>query len=211
MSNLVTPAANFGDQRQTFDGLDVILNARFPRGQLSGGVSLGRTVTDNCFVVDSPQQQRPGFCRVVLAPAGQTQIKLNGVYPLPWNTNLSAVLQNLSGVPILANYNATNAEIAPSLGRNLGACGGRTPCTAVATVALIEPNTMREDRLTQVDLRFSKLITFGQRQLRGMFDAYNVFTASTVLTRNDTYGPTWGRPTGILGARLLKVGVQLDF
>jgi hypothetical protein len=211
VDNLVTAAANFGSQQQVFDGVDATVNARFRRGQLSGGVSTGRTITDNCYSVDSPQQQRPGYCHVVLPFAGQTQVKFSGVVPLPWNANISGVFQNLPGVAIMANYTATNAEIAPSLGRNLGACGTRPTCTAVATAAIIEPNTMRENRLTQVDVRFTKTFVFGRMRLQGMFDAYNVFNANTILGRNDAYGPTWGRPTAILGARLFKFGAQFDF
>ena len=36
----------------------------------------------------------------------------------------------------MAAYTASNAEIAPSLGRNLAACAGRVPCTATAIVPL---------------------------------------------------------------------------
>ena len=43
---------------------------------LQGGVSFGRTVSDNCFVVDSPQQKRPGFCRVELPWSTTAQLKL---------------------------------------------------------------------------------------------------------------------------------------
>jgi hypothetical protein len=32
-----------------------------------------------------------------------------------------------------------------------------------------------------------------------------------VLTINPTYGPSWGRPLAVLGARLLKFGAQIDF
>ena len=51
-NNLVTFAQNFGKQTEAFDGLDLSLQARFGKGGLvQGGVSTGRTVTDNCDVV----------------------------------------------------------------------------------------------------------------------------------------------------------------
>src|SRR5207302_9254920 len=96
-------------------------------------------------------------------------------------------LQNLKGIPVAASYIPTNAQIAPSLGRNLAACGTRVPCTATASnpvfvgaaivsgVQLIEPNKTFEDRLTQVDLRFSKIVRIGRTRLQGMFDIYNLF------------------------------------
>ena len=39
------------------------------------------------------------------------------------------------------SYLATNAEISPSLGRNLGSCGGRVPCTGTATFDLFPNRT----------------------------------------------------------------------
>ena len=85
------------------------------------------------------------------------------------------------------------------------------PCTATATVSLIPPNTMFEDRYTQVDLRVSKTLRFGRARFQGMFDAYNVFNVSSIITRNDTYGPLWGRPTQMQLGRLFKIGTQLDW
>ena len=73
----------------------------------------GRTVTDNCLVIDSPPQLLN--CRVVAPFKAQTQIKTFATYPLPGAFAVSATYQNLSGAPYEANYNATNAEIAPSL------------------------------------------------------------------------------------------------
>ena len=55
VSNVVTQASNFGTQTEVFNGVDVTLSARFAQGgQVSGGVSTGRTVTDNCYVNSDP-------------------------------------------------------------------------------------------------------------------------------------------------------------
>jgi hypothetical protein len=76
---------------------------------------------------------------------------------------------------------------------------------------ILEPNTMFEKRLTQVDLRVTKVVRLRDVRLQGMFDVYNAFNANTVLALNNTYGSTWLRPTAILAGRLFKFGVQLDF
>src|SRR5262249_22819829 len=90
VTNLVTQASHFGDQTEVYNGFDVGINARFGRGgQLAGGVSSGQTVTDSCFVVNSPQDARPGFCHATYPFKGQTQIKVSGTYPLPWNLQAS--------------------------------------------------------------------------------------------------------------------------
>jgi hypothetical protein len=209
--NLVAQASRYGRRTEVYNGMDVVFNARFGRGgMIAGGVNSGQTVFDNCAVVDSPQLQ---FCRNTLPFAGHTQFKLSGAYPLPWwGLQASGVFQNLPGLPVGATRAFSNAEIAPSLGRNLSSCPTATgPCTATASVVLIEPNTQFEDRLTQVDARLTKTIQLRRVRVQGMFDVYNLFNASSVLTQNNTFGSTWRRPTQVLAARLFKVGVQLEF
>jgi hypothetical protein len=60
-------------------------------------------------------------------------------------------------------------------------------------------------------LRLTKIVRLGRARVQGMFDAYNVLNAGTVLSSVGTYGPAWQRPAAILGARLFKFGAQLDF
>jgi hypothetical protein len=214
--NVVTQASNFGDAKRIYNGFDINLNARIPTGILvAGGMSAGNTVTDNCFVVNSPQELR--HCRIAIPWEGQQQFKASVIYPLPfWNLRTSAVYQNLSGVPILAtNYVVTNAQVAPSLGRNLAVCGTAATCNGTVTLSnLIEPNADYEGRLQQLDVRMSKLFRLAGSTLTGNFDIYNVLNANPILNRNNTYTPTgtsWGRPTDVLAGRLFKFGVQLSF
>jgi hypothetical protein len=203
-NDLVVKSERFGQQTEVFNGFDVTLNARRSQGMLSGGLSTGNTVTDACFTVDSPQAMR--FCRNSVPWSAGTQLKLFGVYNLPWEMQASGTYQNIPGIPIQANYTATNAEIKPSLGRDLSA----GPAANVS-VALIEPNTMFEDRINQFDARLTKNIRLSGRRIEVMLDVYNVFNASPVLSINNTYGQAWLRPNQILDGRLFKFGVQLDF
>ncbi len=215
VNNLVTRSQNFGDRREIFDGLDLVLNSRFGQGGLaSGGVGLGHTVVDNCIIVDSPDQR---YCETTNPWAGQVQIKFNGVYPLPvWGVQLAGTFQNLPGVPRVANYPVSNAVVAPSLGRNLSSCASATgACTATVTLSnVIEPFTQRERRLTQVDLRFMKSVSIGRTRLRGQFDIANLFNANNVLAVSAAYGGSasiWPRATQVLAGRIFKFGGQLDF
>ncbi|MBM3779195.1 MAG: TonB-dependent receptor [Acidimicrobiia bacterium] len=204
-NNLIARQANYGDRSEVFNGVDVAVHARFGDGGfLRGGVSTGQTVIDNCTVIDSPQQSR--FCKTTLPWSAQAQIKASAIYPLRWGVQLSTTYQNLAGIPLQANYVARNPEIAPSLGRNLAAGAAGT-----ATVTLLEPNTMFEERLNQVDVRFTKIFRLGRTRLKGSFDIYNMLNASTVLGVNAAFGPQWLRPTRILDARLFKFGGQIDF
>jgi carboxypeptidase family protein len=214
VENMVTQASHYGEQTQVYNGVDATMNMRFGAGGLiSGGLSVGRTVTNNCFVVDSPQQAREGFCDNTPPWAQGTQVKFMAVYPLPFEIQTSAIYQNSAGIPITATYTATNAQIAPSLGRNLGSCRGAATCNGNLSIELIPNNTMFEPRLQQVDLRFSRLFRLGgNSRLRAGLDIYNVLNASNVLSINTTYGTTgWLDVRQILGGRLMRVGAQFDF
>jgi len=214
VDNLVRQASEFGKQLQVYNGFDVGINARFGRGGLlAGGVNTGRTMTDSCFAVDSPQQaSQSQFCRVSPSWASQSQVKLSGSYPLPWDASVSAVFQNVPGFPLLGTRTFTKTEIAPSLGRNLGACETATgACTATASVSMLEPNTRFESRFTNFDLRFGKNVRVGGIRVKGTLDIYNLFNASTILLVNNNYGPTWLLPSEVVPARFFKLGVQLDF
>ena len=208
--SLVTLSSKYGTQTDVYNGVDVTMNLRFgDGGLLTGGLGTGRTVTDNCGVLmDSPQAR---FCRVTLPFGGQTQVKISGAYPLLWDIQASATYQDLPGIPISASYVAANAESRPFLGRNLGACGAAATCTATTTIELIEPNTLRESRIRQVDIRISKAVRVGRYRVQGNFDTYNALNASPILSINNRYGTSWRQPTEILAARTIKLGATFSF
>src|SRR5262249_4413657 len=106
-----------GDQTEIYNGFDLTGRLHLPSGgQLTGGLNTGRTETDRCFVVDSPQELR--FCHV--KSPFQPNVKLVGTYPLPWfGLQTSGVFQLIPGPAITASYTATNAQVSPFLGRNL--------------------------------------------------------------------------------------------
>jgi hypothetical protein len=210
-SSLVSQSSNFGEQTQLNEFIGLSVTTRFASGaRLGGGLDTGRSVTDNCFAVDSPQQLLN--CHVVQPFAGQTQLKLNGSYPLPAGVVVSGVYQNVSGPQITAAYAASNTEIAPTLGRNLAACGTRTPCTATATVPLIVPGTMREPRITRLDLRITKMIDLPSRmRLQGNLDIYNALNSSSILTIGTAYGSRWRQPTAIVDPRIFQLSAQVTF
>jgi hypothetical protein len=238
VSNVRTQSTHYGDISEVFDGVDVAVNGRFGEGaSVQGGLSVGRTVTDFCLTVDSPgagvgapgglmagtpegaslalaaRDTRPGFCRVARPWGSSTQVKLLAVYPLPWGLQASAIYQNVPGSPIRASYVASNAEIAPSLGRNLAACPTATgACNQNVTFDLIPVNSLYGERIKQVDLRFSRFFSLGGgTRLQGNFDIYNVLNENTILNENTRYGATWRNAIAIMGGRLIKVGAQLTF
>ena len=196
-----------------YDGVDVTFNGRLPDGTLlGGGLSTGRVLRDNCEVVSElgvgafgGQAGPTQFgCRSV--PPWLAELKVHWVYGLPWDVSFSGNFQSIPGPQITASYTASNAQIAPSLGRDLAAGSrGRT------TVHLIEPGTMYEERFHQLDMRLAKRFSVGAVRVQGMFDVYNAFNSSAILGVNTRYGPAWLRPTSVLTGRLIKFGMQMDF
>jgi hypothetical protein len=221
--NLVTAADSVGEQEERYDGVDASVTARVGKGVLTGGVSLGKQTTDNCYTKDRPdvvaqgqnatQPRTDAFCHVSPPWSAGTQVKASGYYPLPfWGLEPSFTFQNLPGAAISANRATPNAEIAPSLGRNLAACPVATgACTSTATIAFIAPQTVFLDRVSTLNLGLATTVRVGRWRMKPSIDIYNVFNNSTVLNVNGTYGAAWLRPTSIIGGRLVKFSGQVDF
>jgi len=236
VDNVITQASRYGKETDVFNGVDITLNMRLRQGaQFQGSLSTGKTVTDTCDFNNLPQVQPltvrgvaaqaptnlvyprvPGFCHISQPWTGNTGFGFNVVYPLPWDIQTSALYQNKPGYPISATYVASNAEIRSSLGRNLAACPSQTAatCNQNVTVELMAPGTVFGDRITQLDLRFSRFFPLGKTRLQGNFDIYNISNSNTVLneqTRYQTANNLWRNAVQIMGGRLLKFSAQLTF
>jgi hypothetical protein len=204
VSNLVTLREPFGEFGSRNDFFNVAIDARLPHGiRLGGGADTGRSLADNCFVVDSPQELLN--CHVVTPFSAQTQLKGHGVFTLPKGFVASFAYQNLSGPSINANWQARNADIFPSLGRNLSGNA------STATVPLVPPATLYEDRVVRLDLRLGKAVQVRKLRMQVNVDAYNALNANSVRAVNSTFGAAWQRPQQILDPRLIQVGGQISF
>ena len=107
---------------------------------------------------------------------------------------------------------ATNAEIRPSLGRDLAA-----GANATATLELLKPFTLLGGHTKQFDLRIGKQVSSSAgTRVRLSLDIYNVFNSNdwqTIITRlsSNAAANRWQRPTLILQARYFQLGTQIDF
>jgi hypothetical protein len=216
--NVVRSQKSFGTRTRTSDFIGATLSTRLgSRLSFTGNIDTGRVVEDDCFVVDSPQQLLN--CRLVSPFKAETLVKVNGSYEFPGDLTASAVFQNLPGISYSAEYRATNAEVVPSLGRNLAACGTRPVCTATVVVPLVPIGTLYEPRRTQLDMRLSKRFSFTAR-LRVQVDVsvFNVFNSSAVYRSNFNYGPQWRQPlatstvgSGVVDGRLVQFGGRVSW
>jgi hypothetical protein len=206
VNNLVTFSSKYGKQTERYQGVDVAFQLLLHHIDIGGGMNVGNSngttsSQSDCFVVDSPQQLYQ--CNQPFPY--QYQWKFHGTYDLPWRLQLGATFQSLPGIPVTATWAAPNALIAPSLGRNLSS--GST-----ASVQLIQPNTVFEDRINQTDLRLTKSVRIWDRiNLQGIMDLANLFNSSAIESENLTYGSKWLTPTQILDPRLVKFGGRIEW
>ena len=204
-NNLIVKASDFGKQRRVNNFVNASFTTRFNSGAMvGGGFDTGTSLSERCFVVDSPGELVN--CKTTPPWSAQTQLKLHGSYPVPGGVVVSGVYQNMSGPEITASYSATAQEIQPSLGRALSG-GART-----ATVPLVVPGTMFEGRISRFDLRLTKRVSISKRmRVEGYMDIYNVMNSDNILQTTNAYGPRWLLPNQIVEGRLFQFGAQLTF
>jgi hypothetical protein len=219
VNNIVTRASNFGKATEYYNGADVNLVARIAHGiNLAGGWNVGNSIStltmfpgattskaNQCFVNNSPQD----LYNCETGNPYQHRFRVNGSVPLPWGLQAAAVYQNLPGPNYDANYTVTSAQIAGwNLGRPLS--GG----VSTVTINLVQPlSQFLDERINQIDLRFSKIMHIQHGKIQVNFDVYNMTNNSSVLWVNSTYLPAsnWQSPTSTMDARLVKFGLQYDF
>ena len=223
VQNLVELASHYGNQSEVYNGVDLTVNARLKGLFVSGGMNTGRTETNVCDIVTRYPQvigtvsgtnytfpRDSAFCDNVFSWAAQTQVKFGAIYNLPFDMQTSATVQHYPGVTQNATVVATNTQIAPSLGRNLAAGSNAT-----ATINIVPPNTLFEERYTQFDLRFAKGVRLARFRLMGIVDLFNAFNARPVLAVNTRYSGTngggWLTPQSTLVGRLIKFSTQVNF
>ena len=220
-NSVTTFASKFGKQTNVHNGVDVTIDARLARGgTVTGGFTVGRTVTDNCEVLRavpeaattaSPNQT----CHVSPALSAGTQARVSAVYPLVWSVRVSGNYQNVPAVPTTASWSAPNVEIAPGLGRNLAACPATGTCTATATIDLISPQTyFREERIQLLSIAINRDIQWQNYRFSPRIELYNALNSSAVTSLNNTFagnGAAWQQIRNVIPPRLLKFSVQVDF
>jgi hypothetical protein len=192
--NLITFAPG---NSKVFNGMDLLINGRFGRGSLvAGGVSMGRTVTDNC-TVDDPNALR--YCHVSPPFMAGNQYKFIAAHPLPYGVQVSGTFVSTPGPLISANYTVSSA------------IAGVPLTVGSLSVNLVEPGTLYAGRSNRVDMRFGKTLRIDRTRFQPYVDLLNIFNASPIVALNTTYGSAWRQPQTILVGRMIKLGMQVDF
>ena len=196
------------DNWRTWNGFEVIVDGELPRGGfMTGSVTMGSAVNHFCHAANHESPNSLRFCET--RSPYRPLAKLSGALPLPFDTMISGLVQVFPGRPISASY-TINSDDFPGLylGENVD---------PTMNVNLIEPNTVFEDYVTQMQLRFSKVVTVGDMRARIYMDATNITNRARVTRRNRHYGgggvqnPDFLRIISIEPGRRLSFGVQMYF
>jgi carboxypeptidase family protein/TonB-dependent receptor-like protein len=202
-----------------YQGVEFTANKRFSRnwqmvagltfGKNTGGLNAGGTSSGQTDVatvggfaggdLNDPNNTR--YSNGIIGNDSEVAFRLSGSYQLPGQVSLAGTLISNSGYPYVSTYSVTRASVAPAV--NL--------TRASQTVFLSERGEERYDAVTMVDLRISRPIKFGTRQINPQLEIFNIGNASTIVRYNPAVGSTYLAPGEILAPRIIRVGFSIDF
>jgi hypothetical protein len=218
---------------QYWHGVTTSLNARLREGiTLQAGTSTGRGVVDTCALANALPE--------TLVVLGVNQPLSSCHVDEPWATSFRGlaaytvpkidvlVSANIRSVPNAnigmgsnsatngasrnANENVPNTIVQQSLGRlpNGGLAMGNT------AVNLLIPGQLYGPRITQVDMRFAKVLKFHGRRADIGVDLYNLFNTSSPSTFIETYdfatnGATYLQPNALVPPRFARINLTVNF
>ncbi|MBM3773500.1 MAG: hypothetical protein FJW27_19870 [Acidimicrobiia bacterium] len=79
------------------------------------------------------------------------------------------------------------------------------------SVRMVPRGTDRLPDVNIVDLSVKKRFGSAGLAFEPIMEVFNVMNANTILGAVSVLGPAYNRPNNILGGRLLKLGLNLDF
>jgi hypothetical protein len=218
---------------QYWHGATTSLNARLRNGlTLQAGTGTGRGVSDTCDLVKALPEllvvalvnQQLASCHVDEPWA--TSFRGLAAYTVPKiDVLVSANIRSVpnanigmgsnsatNGASRNANYNVPNTAVQQALGRlpNGGLATGNT------TVNLLIPGQLYGPRVTQVDMRFAKVLKFRGTRADVGLDLYNLFNTSDQVGFIETYdfatnGATYMQPNAIVAPRFVRFNIRVNF
>jgi hypothetical protein len=196
---------NSDENSRTYHGIDLSFLARLGGGaQLQGGVNSGKTHVSGCEV-DDPNNLR--FCDRTYA--FRTQFKLSGTMPLPYKFRVSGVFSSLPGQLSDREGDFTGIDLPITYAITRAQAPGLTQPSV--NLLLSEPDEYTLKRSNQVDISFSRDFTLSGIRVRPQVDLFNALNGNPIIRVITAYGPTLLSPREIIGGRLVKLNLRLDF
>ena len=193
-STILMREEDIGEARSSvWDGFELALNSRLRNGLVAQvGTTTGRGKVNDC-AVSTLYNNVAGATLTGPNPRGCNNVE-------PWQTTLrglvtytipkidvlvSTVLRSQPKSAITANWVVPNSMIAGALGHlPVGATA-----TGTTTILLTdnEHRVYADERRTQVDMRFAKIVRFGRTRTDVGVDINNLFNTSYATGFNQTY------------------------
>jgi hypothetical protein len=220
--NFLTPEKRYAsdgkEHEAYYDGVNFDVNARL-RGGIFGsiGTQTGRRVDDRCNVqpfLTGGGGPNPRGC--LDANPWQTTVRGLASYTIPKvDVLVSATFRSQSPLELSADWEIPNT-ILPTLGGVLAPGSLSTGSTNIALVDN-ENRLFAENRRTQIDMRFAKVLRFGRTRSDIGVDLWNLLNTNYATTYEDTYsytlanGGTWNQPTAIYPPRFVRLNFTVNF
>jgi hypothetical protein len=215
--NFLTPESTYGDggkERESFyDGVNFNVNARMANGLfVSLGTQTGRRVDDDCHVQKNYGNPNLRDCRS-FTPF-QTTIRGLGSYTVPKiDVLISATLRSQPASALGANWVVPNTTILALLG---GVAPPGFNLTGNTTIDLTDSEHLlyADNRRTQVDMRFAKVVRFGRTRTDIGIDLWNLFNTNYATGYEDTFevgSDTWATPESIYPPRFVRLNFTVNF
>jgi hypothetical protein len=221
--NYVTFEQDFGPERTNYwHGVDFTLNARLRQGlTLQIGTQTGRAVQDTCET--EPNIDGGGNIKDLRSchdvDPFQTSIRGLASYTIPRiDVLVSGTVRSQPSLERTASWAVPNSLILASLGR-LPPGGALTGNTTI-NILDSEHQLFADNRRTQIDMRFAKILRFGNRRADIGVDLGNLLNANYATAYENTYqysvanaalGGTWNNPTAVYTPRFVRWNLTVDF
>jgi len=223
VKNYVTFDTDFGDEQKNYwDGVDFTLTARLRQGlNVQVGTQTGRTVTDTCatdVVIDGGGLIKDTrSCRNDFP--FQTTVRGLASYTVPKiDVLVSGTVRSQPPLERVATWAIPNTLIQSAVGRlPPGALqSGNTTVTILDT----DHRLFADERRTQIDMRFAKIVRFKSNRLDIGVDLSNLLNTNYPTTYENAYqfsvgntqqGGTWGNPTAVYTPRFIRWNLTVDF
>lgn len=215
-------AAELGvdDLYNHFNAIDVNFKFRLTNGlAFQGGTSTGQEVSDVCALRSAVPELGSGPISVGVttpychqATGFATQIRGLATYVIPKiDVHVSGTMRSDPGFALQANHTVTNADCLAGVTCTLGRAFSGTSTNV--SIPIVEPNSLRGDRVTNVDFHVSKILRLAGKRANAGIDVFNLFNASYVqgYSNNFIVGQAWPAPTSVMPARYVKLSLQFDY
>jgi hypothetical protein len=205
----LTGPANDDRANQQYHGLEFTVSKRYSnRWTMVGGYTFSRTTLNGTTSITSPNS----FVNI----NGKSSLdrahnfKLTGSYLLPWDIQFGGNVRAQSGQPFTRTISIT----------------GLPQAVNGFTVNAEPRGSYTLPWIASADVRLGKIFRFGANEVEGDLDVYNVTNSNAVFNVRATTGKVtvtdfttnqpvsisqFNSPTGVLGPRIVRVGITYKF